>query len=196
MILWNSPKLNPACQSNDAPLFPLSYFYKLAEKCINKFGGQVRRSMLKDHDAISFVTTYLIFSQVNYQPDKGRTLKSYLNQYAIYAIKKWKYKKLQEKQGRFKRLQENYIQRRTSPVEQLIHAEELQALRANINELHDNQCIFLLDYLDGYSMTEISSRYNTTIQNVSQTIKHGINKIKQRYKKGNGRRTISTRPSG
>jgi RNA polymerase sigma factor (sigma-70 family) len=68
----------------------LDKYYNVAKQCIGYFAkGSLASSMLRDEDAISFVAEYLMYAAGDWRPDGGRTIKSFLNQRAIWAIIHW-----------------------------------------------------------------------------------------------------------
>jgi RNA polymerase sigma factor (sigma-70 family) len=68
----------------------LHEWLKVAEKTINAFASRsVASQMLRDEDAIAFIAEHLMRGSMRWKEDGGRTLNSYLNQCADWAIKRW-----------------------------------------------------------------------------------------------------------
>jgi RNA polymerase sigma factor (sigma-70 family) len=74
----------------DTEMFSLDEYLSIAQKCIAHFANRdLRTQMLKSEDAISFVAEHLMFATCRWSPQRGRTLRSYHNQCAIWAIQNW-----------------------------------------------------------------------------------------------------------
>jgi len=80
-------------EANKNKMYSLNEYTTIAKKCISKFSGLSScSSMLKSEDAISHVAEHLMWGHIRWSETGGRTLKSYLNQCAIWSIKSWKTK--------------------------------------------------------------------------------------------------------
>jgi len=74
-------------------LWDLDEYRKQAERCIGRFGPpQLSTQMLKDEDAVSHVAEHMMYAHCKWTEGGGMTLKSYLIDSAIYAIRIWKTK--------------------------------------------------------------------------------------------------------
>ena len=74
----------------EVEMLSLDEYLNIAKKCIAYFANRdLRSQMLKSEDAVSFVAEHLMSATCRWSPDKGRTLRSYHNQCAIWAIQNW-----------------------------------------------------------------------------------------------------------
>ena len=91
-IDFKKRKNNNYSKSN-AEMYTLEEYLKISKKCISLFAErQMASRMLKDEDAISHVAEHIIWGHMRWRLDGGRTLRSYLNQCAIWAVKVWRTK--------------------------------------------------------------------------------------------------------
>jgi len=71
-------------------MMSLQEYTDIAKRCIGHFASSdLASQMLKSEDAISFVAEHLMMATCRYDETKGRTLRSYHNQCAIWAIQNW-----------------------------------------------------------------------------------------------------------
>lgn len=74
----------------EARMLPLAEYYKIAKRVILHCASpSLAKSMVKDEDAMSFMVEALIRGTMRWEPDGGRTLRSYLNQCGRWAIPRW-----------------------------------------------------------------------------------------------------------
>lgn len=148
-------------------------FIKLAEKYIVKYGGSQKFRMLRDPDAIDFVSSFLMISAVNFLGNKGWSLRSYLGRYGKHAIQKWKYRKINDR--KFKKLNEDSRAYYDNQLENLIRKEEQNTLKTMMKFASP----ILQDYYNRLTIKEMSVKYNTTLQNIYNRIQYDIKKLKQ-----------------
>jgi RNA polymerase sigma factor (sigma-70 family) len=73
-----------------ARMYSMKEYIDIAKRCIAHFASRdLKRQMLKSEDAISFVAEHLMYATCRWEQEKGRTLRSYHNQCAIWAIQNW-----------------------------------------------------------------------------------------------------------
>ena len=83
---------NGTFRNEGAPerMFGLQEYLDIAARCIAHFANRdLKSQMLKSEDAISFVAEHLMYATCRWSPERGRTLRSYHNQCAIWAIQNW-----------------------------------------------------------------------------------------------------------
>jgi hypothetical protein len=139
----------------------LDTYIDLAKKTISKFGPKfytgLSSEMLQNSDAVSDVATAIMYADWRFDPSrKGKsgqqkTLYSYRNQCAIWAIKTYitnKYKKRKDMSLDFDRDDESFSLNATtvdaknpSPLSILIEKEETENLSKNIQALLNTNII-------------------------------------------------------
>lgn len=76
--------------NNDNEMLSLNEYINIAKRCIGHFASSdLAAQMLRNDDAISFVAEHLMMASCRYDEAKGRTVRSYHNQCAIWAIQNW-----------------------------------------------------------------------------------------------------------
>ena len=180
-------------QDTKAEMYTLDKYRDIAKKCISLFAGsQISTKMLKDEDAISHVSEHIMWGHVRWKEDGGRTLKSYLNQCAIWAIKVWKTKIYNGDKNNVMSIDYSYDDELS--VHQTIadkSAKEPHEIlfENNVKEVKEaikNKCLTDLQkeclkqrYLEGKKLRQIAETLNVTRQAVNQHIKKGINKLRK-----------------
>jgi RNA polymerase sigma factor (sigma-70 family) len=186
----------------------LDVYLNLAKKTISKFGPKfyngLSTEMLKNNDAVSDVATAIMYADWRFDPEragkegKKKTLYSYRNQCAIWAIKTYisnKYKKSHDKQSvvslNFNIDDSSEISatikdnRCIDPVDILIQKEESNNLTNYIstilksNMLSDKQKSQLkMYYLENLTLSAIGKQFGVSREAVRQNIKRAIEIIK------------------
>ena len=154
-------------------------YLTIAKKCIGYFTkSYIAYRMLRDEDAISFVAEYIMIGAQKWQDGKGRTLHSFLNQYAWYGIHKWL--KMQSEQKHMQRFNhyDSYGHNNT-PISILIQQEEHDILNEHLNKLTDKESLCIREYFfGGQNMPQIAETLNVSRQAVEQNINRGLKKLK------------------
>ena len=71
-------------------MLSLQEYVGISKRCIGHFASpDLAKQMLQSEDAISFVAEHLMMATCRHDESKGRTLRSYHNQCAIWAIQNW-----------------------------------------------------------------------------------------------------------
>ena len=71
-------------------MLSLKEYVDISKRCIGHFASpDLAKQMLRSEDAISFVAEHLMMATCRHDEEKGRTLRSYHNQCAIWAIQNW-----------------------------------------------------------------------------------------------------------
>ena len=173
-------------------MLSLDDYYEVARRCISAFAsGTVRSSMLKSEDAMSFVAEHLMYASCRWEAEGGRTLHSYLNQCAIWAIRRWiLISKNAMKHSCVSLNQDNNDEQNQlyniisdgseQPVDELCRKEEEAAIRSIMDsELTDRQreCIELI-YIQGFSGADAARKLGISRQAVEQCTTKGLTKIR------------------
>lgn len=185
----------------------LDSYLNLAKKTISKFGPKfyngLSTEMLKNNDAVSDVATAIMYADWRFDPDrvgkegKKKTLYSYRNQCAIWAIKTYisnKYKKSNDTTAislNFNIDDSSEISstikddKSYDPLDILIQKEETNNLSSYISTilgsevLSDKQKIQLkMYYLDNLTLSAIGKKFGVSREAVRQNIKRAIEIIK------------------
>lgn len=185
--------------SINTEMYDLDKYRDIAKKCISLFSGNYMVSkMIRDEDAISHVAEHIMWGHMRWEESRGRTLKSYLNQCAIWAIKSWKTKIYQSEQKKIRSL--NHVisnggdgesqqyeliadKKCKDPFDILFNNVRLEAEKVIDDEcLTSLQCRCLKErYIDGKKLQQIAGSLGITRQAVNQHIKKGLHKLKERH---------------
>jgi RNA polymerase sigma factor (sigma-70 family) len=190
----------------------LDTYLNLAKKTISKFGSKfysgLSKEMLQNNDAVSDVATAIMYADWRFDPDrKGKsgqqkTLYSYRNQCALWAIKTYVSKKYKNtKQSSNISLDFDYNEdseslnsniadnRAISPIDLLIEKESIANLKHDISALLDNQILsekqkdqIRLYYIEDETLSSIGKKYGVSREAVRQNIKRGLDIIRQHDK--------------
>jgi RNA polymerase sigma factor (sigma-70 family) len=187
----------------------LDVYLNLAKKTISKFGPKfyngLSTEMLKNNDAVSDVATAIMYADWRFDPErvgkegKKKTLYSYRNQCAIWAIKTYisnKYKKSRDSSQPVVSLNFNMADsseisatikdnRCIDPIDILIEQEESNNLTNYISTilksdiLSDKQKSQLkMYYLESLTLSAIGKQFGVSREAVRQNIKRAIEIIK------------------
>jgi len=183
-------------QSN-AEMYNLEEYRKISKKCISLFAeNQMASRMLRDEDAISHVAEHVMWGHIRWRQDGGRTLKSYLNQCAIWAIKVWRSKTYQTEKKKIYSLNHQidgkdsgkveYVQitpdkKAKEPFDLIFNdktKEALTSINSSCLTSLQSKCLYGR-YIDGRKLQEIADELGVSRQAVNQHIKKGINKLRK-----------------
>jgi len=199
VVLWdinvNKRRKNNNLGKTDATNWTLHDYYHVAQRCIGAFAiGPLAKSMLRNEDAISFVAEHLMYAAFRWDCSGGRTLRSYLNQCAIWSIMTWL--TLVKKSNRYPIISINedaYTDSRTKLYEiiqdknseipdQVIMGQEQSD---NLMNVIDDACLterqqHCLDavYIQGQRPSEVARELGVSRQAVDQCLNNGVNKIR------------------
>lgn len=185
----------------------LDTYINLAKKTIAKFGPKfyngLSSEMLKNNDAVSDVATAIMYADWRFDPERSgksgqkKTLYSYRNQCAIWAIKTYitnKYKKPQHALSlNFSDTESDNAIYSTitdhsaeDPLEILINKEEQTILNSNIDALFfqndtlsDKQKTQIkMYYMENQTLSQIGKTFGISREAVRQNIKRALDTIK------------------
>lgn len=182
----------------------LSFYINLAKKAISKFGPKFYNGlsieMLKNEEAISDIATALMYADWRFDENrKGKTglqktLYSYRNQCAIWAIKTYvtnKYKTTKMASLDFKLDDDQFLdsviqdRRVLSPIDILMEKEQKENLSASIDTILNNDLLsdkqkkqIRMYYFEDKTLSEIGTVYGVSREAVRQNIKRGLDIIK------------------
>ena len=183
---------------------PLSFYINLAKKTISKFAPKfyngLSTEMLKNEEAISDIATALMYADWRFDENrKGKTglqktLYSYRNQCAIWAIKTYitnKYKATKVSSLDFELDNEKFLdsiiedKKHASPIEILIEKEYKQNLSLSIDLLLNNNLLsdkqkkqIHMYYFEDKTLSEIGQEFGVSREAIRQNIKRGLEIIK------------------
>jgi len=187
----------------------LSTYMSLAKKTISKFAPKfyngLAKEMLSNEEAVSDVASAIMYADWRFDPDRQgktglkKTLYSYRNQCAIWAIKTYVTNKYKNKNKKSLSLDNNlnsveeYINAydllasssEKDPLEKLIEKEENQEITNNINELLTKANIsekqkqqIIMYYFNNLTLSKIGKHFGVSREAVRQSIKRAIETIK------------------
>lgn len=179
----------------------LDVYLNLAKKTISKFGPKFYNGlsveMLKNSEAISDVATAIMYADWRFDPDRvgksgqKKTLYSYRNQCAIWAIKTYvsnKYKKKKDISLDFEsepdapKLNSTLQDAKAiNPLDLLIEKESTENLTKTIDVLLNNDLLsdkqkqqIRLYYFHNETLSSIGTRFGVSREAVRQNIKRAI----------------------
>lgn len=189
----------------------LDFYINLAQKTIAKlaptFFAGLSKEMLKNEDAISFVANAIMMGDWRWKKDekdqekKYKSLYSYRNQCAIWAIKTYitkKYKVAHSDKKSFNMSgisSKNYDdltlmdivsdESQREPIDILIEKEDNQISENLINEILNSEILsdkqkdhIRMYYFENETLEKIGQKYNVTREAIRQSIKSSISKIR------------------
>ena len=194
-IDYNKRKNNDYSKIN-SEMYSLDKYREIAKKCISLFSGaNCSVFMIKNEDAISHVAEHIMWGHARWKEDGGRTLKSYLNQCAIWAIKVWKTKVYKSDSKSCLSLNHTICNNNGSESEQYKLVEDKKSKtpqeiifnnpsneaisiinKCSLTKLQ-NKCVSLR-YIEGKKLQEIADEIGVSKQAVNQHIKKAINKLR------------------
>jgi RNA polymerase sigma factor (sigma-70 family) len=189
----------------------LSTYLDLAKKTISKFAPKfIAKEMLSCNDAVSDVATAIMFADWKFDPNRvgsktgaKKTLYSYRNQCAIWAIKTYITNKYKTKnstkysldfspghgiQGNETATIVNQLSDNKSkdPLDILIENEQKQIISESVYSLLNSPILsdkqkdqIKLYYIDNLTLSAIGKKYGVSREAVRQNIKRAIDSIKQ-----------------
>jgi RNA polymerase sigma factor (sigma-70 family) len=182
----------------------LSFYINLAKKTISKFAPKfyngLSAEMLKSEEAISDIATALMYADWRYDENrKGKTglqktLYSYRNQCAIWAIKTYvtnKYRQHKVSSLDFELEDDKFLDatikdnKARSPLDIAIDSEYTDNLSKCITNLLDNNLLsdkqkkqIQMYYFEDKTLSEIGKEFGVSREAVRQNIKRGLETIK------------------
>jgi len=200
----------------------LSTYISLAKKTINKFAPKfyngLNKEMLNNEEAVSDVATALMYADWRYDPDRSgkhgskKTLYSYRNQCAIWAIKTYITQRYKNNNKKVKVHSLDHCIKSTDestngyditasqtdldPLDILIDKESKKTTTEDIHNLLNSGIIsdkqreqLMMYYFDKMTLSQIGKKYKVSREAVRQNIKRAI-QIIQNYDKSTNK-TIS-----
>jgi RNA polymerase sigma factor (sigma-70 family) len=197
VVLWDInvfKRRNNYQENHDSPHdWGLQDYYSAAQRCIGAFASSsLAHSMLRDEDAVSFVAEHMMYAAHRWHHERGRTLHSYLNQCALWSIKRWIKLCKTANCAAIISLHDTHIDDR-KPL-YAITAVDVDAPDAQLNaqDLHNelsaaidsanltskqSRCIESV-YVQGLKPAEVARNLGITRQAVHQCLEKGVAKIK------------------
>jgi len=170
----------------------LDEYILFAKKSIMRFASPVAKSLLKNEDFISDIAHAIMMADWRWNGDGDRV--GYRSKCAEWAIKinLTKLKKQNEKNKKNRLISLNYqINDDSGDVYNMIEDKRFSPKQdINVKGILENSCLTDLQkqyinmyYIEEKTLNEIAGEFNTTPQNINQTITRGIEKIKKFNKK-------------
>lgn len=182
----------------------LSDYISLAKKTISKFGPKfyngLSAEMLKNEEAISDVATALMYADWRFDENREgksgqkKTLYSYRNQCAIWAIKTYvtnKYKKRKDYSMDYDNDNDQSMNsmiadpKQISPLDAIIHEEKAELLSDAIDCLLDNDMLstkqkqqIRMYYFEDATLSAIGQKFGVSREAIRQNIKRGLELIR------------------
>lgn len=171
-------------------ILPLSEYIKIAKKTIGKFASpSVANEMLKSEDAISFVADHLIKGTLRWKADGGRTLYSYLNQCAIWAIQRWILNVKVERKNAAVSL-DSPIDDEGNTMYNFVENDigRVHASNVSFEEIIDRECLnetqktcLKMKFVEGMTYRAIGTVLNKTGSRIEQIVSAALAKLKKEY---------------
>ena len=181
----------------------LSTYLNLAKKTINKFAPKyISKEMLSSEEAISDIASAIMCADWKFDPDRfgktgqKKTLYSYRNQCAIWAIKSYitnKYKKASNNEYSLDFVFNNkenafidyiYNKKSKDPLDQLIENEDQMNIIDLIDKLLSSNIVsekqkdqLRMYYIENKTLANIGSKYNVSREAIRQSLKRAIENI-------------------
>lgn len=196
----------------------LATYISLAKKTINKFAPKfyngLNKEMLSNEEAVSDVATAIMYADWRFDPNRPgkngdkKTLYSYRNQCAIWAIKTYITQKYKGNNKKIKTHSlDNYIKNSQDnsngyditenkadldPLDILIDQEHKHIMSTDIHNLLNSGIIsqkqkdqLIMYYFDNMTLSEIGKKYHVSREAVRQNIKRAIQIIQNHDKSSN-----------
>lgn len=183
----------------------LSTYIALAKKTISKFAPKfyngLSKEMLSNEEAVSDVATAIMYADWRFDPERSgktglkKTLYSYRNQCAIWAIKTYittKYKKPKNISLHFSGDTESELHNSIpdhsvkQTLDLMVEMEDKRLLSEAINSLLDHPILtekqkdqLKLYYFEDKTLTQIGKMYGVSREAVRQNIKRSLDIIRQ-----------------
>ena len=190
-------KSSELIQQNE--LKEMSFYIDMAKKCISMFSGpSFIQQMLNNEDAISHVAEHIMWGHMRWDEKRGRTLKSYLNQCGLWAIKIWKTKVYNLSNSGYTVQSLNHPAGRageeTPELSDIIPDENMKTPHEHIYEDKLQEAIKQINsgcltelqrkciesrYLEGKKLRQIAEVLHVSRQAVNQHIKKGLKKLRK-----------------
>lgn len=186
----------------------LSTYISLAKKTISKFAPQfynsLSKEMLSNEEAVSDVATAIMYADWRFDPERTgkngqkKTLYSYRNQCAIWAIKTYVTQKYKSKDKQHYSLDQSLGSVDSTngydlvaqkydkdPLEQIIEKEEKEQISLNIKQLLEIADIsekqkkqLMMYYFDKQTLSQIGNHFGVSREAIRQSIKRAIETIR------------------
>lgn len=179
----------------------LSNYTNIAKKTISKFASKfypgLAKEMLSNEETVSEIAGAIMYADWNWDKDRkgkttgqGKTMYSYRNQCAIWAIKTYitnKYKKNKKQQKQTEYLIQNYENKYdVNPADIYEQKEHMENLSTDVSDLLSNAPLtekqrqqLIMYYFEDKTLSEIGKEFGVTREAVRQNIHKGLAILKQ-----------------
>ena len=179
-------------------MLSLQEYVNISKRCIGHFASpDLAKQMLQSEDAISFVAEHLMMATCRHDEAKGRTLRSYHNQCAIWAIQNWVARISKNTDYEILSLNKELKESGTAREMYQVIADERPVFPSNIERQEnlllaqkllsspvlselEKDCISM-KFLDEMSASEIAERLDVNRKLVYTSIQKGLAKLREFY---------------
>ena len=177
-------------------MLSLHDYLKIAKRCIISFANsRLSQHMLKDEDAIAHVSEHLMAAHCRWRKDGGRTLRSYLNQCAIWSIQVWTTKLYHANQNCVYSLNhdtntsgQQFYSLIADPKSKQPYDIIFNNSSVAVSELIKSDCLTSVQktclqqrYIENKKLQQIADNIGSTRQNVHQHIEKAKNRLRVEY---------------
>ena len=177
-------------------MLPLQEYIDISKRCIGHFASpDLAKQMLQSEDAISFVDEHLMMATCRHNESKGRTLRSYHNQCAIWAIQNWvariskhadyeilSLNKELPEGGTAREMCQVIEDERPTPISEMERQENMEKVRKLLSSpvlsKLEQDCISM-KFLDEISASEIAAELDINRKLVYTSIQKGLSKLRE-----------------
>lgn len=172
-------------KSHDAQFLPLAEYIKISRKCIAKLSPpSIAKRMLRDEDAVSFVTEKLMEATNNWEESRGVPLYTYYAKCARWAILTWQDRIIHNKP--LMSLNRATYDDSDTQLHETIEGRILTDNIPNIDNIshldkltsRQRDCLSMR-YLDNMSFKTIAETTGVSRQAVQDTLSRAIQKLKK-----------------
>ncbi len=185
--------------TNKIKMYDLKEYRDISKKCIVLFSGShLTSKMINDEDAISHVSEHVMWGHIRWKDGGGKTLRSYLNQCAIWAIKSWKTKMYKQDTKKIQSLDcclDNPNDAKMSRYDLISDKKSKEPFdiifnspQKDVEEIISKGCLTKLQtrcvrerYIEGKKLREIAEAMSVSRQAVNQHIKKAIKKLRKMH---------------
>ena len=177
-------------------IMELSDYLEISKKCIAHFASNdLAKQMLRSEDAVSFVAEHLMMGTCRWKPNRGKTVRSYHNQCAIWAIQNWisriskkgvdilsLNKDLSDSEGnQLYEILEDDRKIPPSSIELEENAAEVDRILSDRTISEKEEKCIRMKFLDQLSVAEISESLGISKKMVYTNVQRGLKKLRKKH---------------
>ena len=177
-------------------IMELSDYLEISKKCIAHFASNaLANQMLRSEDAVSFVAEHLMMGTCRWKPNRGKTVRSYHNQGASWAIQNWisriskkgvdilsLNKDLSDSEGnQLYEILEDDRKIPPSSIELEENAAEVDRILSDRTISEKEEKCIRMKFLDQLSVAEISESLGISKKMVYTNVQRGLKKLRKKH---------------